>query len=184
TTGKGELLTRILEGEVLNNTINAIASSVFKDKDGNAVFPMLNADGAIVVANDPGTAYSLSDVFALVDQTIDTREKALEIALAVDALNEILYTKPDFKVTCFSECLVEMEAIIDEGEVTEAIIPLGYAATNDMIVNDEQKIKNNKFAVPAGALTASLRLMVTPYEDGNQGDDIRLSMSVNKIEAA
>ena len=179
-TGKGEILDRVNEGDTLDSSINAMAAATYKDNSGNAVYPTLNPDGTIPTSPDAGIPFNKSEIVVLASQTKDLREEHLTVALDV-AAGAINYSRPDFKVTCYAECLVEMELIIDKGLGGEAITALGYGATNDMHINDEQKIIINSFVVPGGATTAALRLMVTPFEDGNQGDDIRLTASVNKL---
>lgn len=180
-TGKGELLTRILEGDVLNNTVNALAAAVFKDHEGNAIFPTLNPDGTLPVSSDAGKPFASSEVFEVVSQTKDTEAKACSVALDVDADEALTYTRPDFKITSYAEHRVRLELIVDEGLGGEAITVLGYGATADAFINDKQRIVNNFATVPAAATTAELRLMAIPYEDGNQADDLDCSISINKL---
>ena len=180
-TEKGEILHRMVEGDVLNNTKNAIAAFVFKDHEGNAVYPTLNPDGTIPTSSQSGKPFAKHEVLLIAGQTKDLAVKACSVALEVDGDEIVRYTSPDFKMTSFSEARARLELIIDEGEVSESILILGYGAVADVFINDKQRITNNFADVPAASLTAELRLMVTPYEDGNQADDIDCSISINKV---
>lgn len=181
STGVGLILDRILEGDVLNNTKNAIAAFAFKDHEGNAVFPALAPNGAIPVTSQVGTPFAKSVQWLVASQTQNTEATALNIPLDVDADEDVRYSNPDFKASSFSEAKIVMRLIVDAGLGTEEITELGYGLTSDVMNNDKQRIVNNFVDVPAGATTAALQLRVTPYESGNQADDILLSASINKI---
>ena len=178
---KGEVLHKLLEGDVLNNTKNALAAFVFKDHEGNAVFPTLNPDGTIPTSSQSGKPFAEHKIFLVASQVKDVATKAVFKDLEVDGDEIVRYTKPDFKMTSYSEARARLELVVDEGEVSESIILLGFGAVADVFINDKQRIVNNFADVPAGALTAQLRLMVTAYEDGPQADDIDCSISINKL---
>jgi hypothetical protein len=181
TSGKGKILHMILEGDILNNTKQALAAFVFKDHEGNAVFPTLNPDGTIPTSSQSGKPFAAHVQHLIASQTQDIEAVALSIDLEVDGDEVVRYTKPDFKASSFSECKIVMDLIVDEGLGSEAITELGYGLTSDAFTNDKQKITNNFVDVPVAATTAKLRLKVTPYESGNQADDVLLSASINKI---
>lgn len=180
-TGKGVAPHRRLEGETLDNTINSSAAFAYKDHEGNAVFPTLNPDGTLPTSTNSGKPFAASTQWLIASQTKDLEEVALNIALEVDADEAVRYTRPDFKASSFSEAKIVMDLIVDATLGTETITELGYGLTSDAMHDAKQRIINNFVDVPAGATTAALRLRVTPYESGNQADDILLSASINKL---
>lgn len=179
-TGLGEVLTRMIEGDAAAGS-NGLVGYSFKDKDGNVILPQLNEEGAIVVAQDAGTTLRAVGKLLEGSQAQDTQAKVIGIALSVDPANAIMYTKQNFMASCYAEVEYEMQLIVDEGLGGEAITSLGYGLTSDVNANVKGALMIDKFEVPAGATTAELRLMATPYENGNQLDDIRAWMSVNEI---
>ena len=140
--------------------------------------PTLNPDGTLPTSTNSGKPFAAHTQWLVASQTQDQEDVALSIALEVDGDEAVRYTRPDFKASSFSEAKIVMDLIVDEGLAGEAITELGYGLTSDALMNDKQRIVNNFIDVPAGATTAALRLKVTPYESGNQADDILLSACI------
>lgn len=169
-------LTKVVVGLALDGTVNGLAAFVFKDKDGNAVFPQLNNEGAIVVSQDAGTTKRVSGKLLAAAQTKDVESQVIEIDLAL----EKSYTKMSAKVNNFRAAIFRM-VYVDDAGVSDTETDLGYGMTEAGQVSDFIKLDIDTFSTVGGTGVQKLRLYATPLDTKDPDSDIYASMSCNEI---
>lgn len=165
-------LDQLTEGEVFDSSVSAIGAFVFKDKDGNAVAPQLNPEGAVVVSFDAGTTIRNSAKLAKASQTKDAEEVVAEISLTASKT----YNKFSAMVSCFRASLFRFVAIADANG-TPVETELGYALIDAGNINENIELIVNEYT--AGATGDQvMRVLHTPLD---QTSDAYASLSANEI---
>jgi len=168
--------TRVIIGLTIDASVNGILAFVFQDKDGNAVVPQLNNEGAVVVSFDAGTTKRNSGRYLFASQTKDQEDPILEIDLTL----EKEYTKMSAKVDCFRACFFRI-ARVDNHGVTPVETDLGYGSTEAGKVTDLITLGVDSFSTVGGTGVQKLILYATPFDTKDPDSDISASMSVNEI---
>ena len=170
--GNAFALTKVLLGDALDVTTQAMAVFAFKDKDGNAAWPQLNAEGAVVVTNDPGVPSGVVLTHLAAAQTTDQEDLAGELLLDPDKD----YGKTECQIIGTRDSLWRLELVTEEGAGGEAITNLGHGFTGPGESSEKLCVAIKNFST----LTApnKLRLYMTPLD---KESDAYANLSTNKL---
>lgn len=166
-------LTRRIVGEVLDNTVDAMAVFVFRDSAGNAVFPQLNGEGAIVVSSDSGTPVGSVITHLVAAQTKDQEDLAGEVVLEISEN----YGKIECQVVSTRDSLWRLDLVTDEGGGGEAITELGHGFAGPGEASSKLCSPIKEFTTTAVGIQ-KLRLYMTPLD---KASDAYANLSVFKF---
>jgi hypothetical protein len=173
TTSVAYALTRITVGLALDATRNGLLAFVFKDKDGNAVIPQLNPEGAIVVALDAGDTKRVNGSEVKANLTKNVEALVAELTILADKT----YTKPSIIYSCFRDLKFRV-ALVDDADGTPVETNIYEGVLGGAEVYEDIALKQDIFDTIGGTGTQKILFYATPLDNP---DDIYVQASVNEV---
>ena len=178
TTGAVAALSLIITGTDLSITQNGLLAFVFQDKDGNAIIPQLNAEGAIPVTSDPGTTL-VSPAGKKTKAEMESAGQGTRVEIAKLTLaDDKTYTKLSALISATRHTLFEIVKVEDVGGAdTEEI--LEQVELEAGTVAFKMGLDVDIFTTAVAANTKELRLYASHLD--NKSGNVYGKVSCNEI---
>lgn len=173
TTSVSYALTRITVGLALNATRNGLLAFVFRDKDGNAVIPQLNGEGAIIVSQDSGTTVRVNGKKLKATLTKDVESSIAELIITA----EKTYSRPSIIYSCFRDIKFRV-ALIDDASGTPVETAIYEGVLGGAEVYEDVSLAQDIFDTIGGTGVQKIVFYATPLDTP---DDIFVQASLNEV---
>lgn len=172
TTKVSYALTRIVSGETLNVAKDGLLAFVFKDKDGNAVIPQLNNEGAVIVSFDAGTTIRTFGKVLKASLTKDVESLIATLSINADKT----YTKPSFIYSSYRDLKFRV-ALVDDAAGTPVETDIYEGILGGSEIYEDVALAIDEF-VSGSTGDQEIKLYATPLDNP---DDIYVQAAVNEL---
>lgn len=174
--GDSFALTKRIVGDVMDNTVNAMAVFIGKDPDGNASFAKFNSEGSLVVSSDPGARVNGAPIVHLAGaQTKNQEDEAGVVDLEVSKT---------YKVDCENVQIIGTRdglwrlAWVSDYGVTDVETTIGYGFTGSGESNENICPSVKEFTT-TGTGDQKLVMFFTPLDSVS---DVYANVSAVKLD--